>query len=423
MAGLLAARVLADAFETVTVFDRDPLPDEPNIRRGIPQARHLHVLHEAGRKTIEDLFPGFSSDLIGAGAEQLDFSSDVQMYDMGDFVAEGPDRIPMYCGSRPLFEQVTRRRVADIDEVRIRERCQVTAYLTDDVGSNVEGVAIRNENASSEELSADVVVDATGRTSHTPTWLTEHGYSTPPVDEVEIDLGYSSILLDRPAEDKRAFIVFPTPPETRGAGVLPIEGDRWLMTIAGLHGDHPPTEYDALADFAASLSLPVCKRLIDTHEVVSEDIAHYPFPSSRRHRYWELDRFPDGLVVVGDAIASFNPVYGQGMSVAALEAVHLHHTLAEGDFVDLGQRFFERIEKVVEDAWDLAVGSDFRYSETSGPKPLGTDLLNPYFARLSRKAHTDSILADAYYRVIVMERRPISLLRPRIVWRVMKPTL
>lgn len=422
MAGLLAARVLADAFKTVTLVEKDPLPDEPVVRRGTPQAHHPHVMHEAGRATLDDLLPGYSDDLSATGAVEIDYTSDFKIHSEGDFVAESPGRIPWYCASRPAFEHVTRQRVTALDGVLVRDGCQFTEYLVDERSSTVDGVRIRNENAEREELAAGLVVDATGRPSRTPTWLADNGYSSPPVDEVTIDLAYSSIQLARPADDQRAYLVMPSPPRKRGVLMFPVEDGRWLMTLQGVHGDHPPTDREGLADFAASLPVPVFERLIDEREVLSEEVAHYPFPSNRRRRYWDLDRFPDGLVVVGDAVASFNPIYGQGMSVAALEALHLHHALAENGREELALRFFDRIETVVEDAWNMAVGADFRFPETTGPKPPGTDLMNRYFSRFTRKAHTDGELAETHARVVMMERRPASLLHPRVVWRVLKPT-
>jgi 2-polyprenyl-6-methoxyphenol hydroxylase-like FAD-dependent oxidoreductase len=307
--------------------------------------------------------------------------------------------------------------------VVVRDECNFTGFLVDDEGLTVEGVQIRNENSAREEIAAELVVDATGRPSRTPTWLTENGYTSPPVDEVHIDLAYSSIQLTRPPDDQRAYVVMPSPPRKRGIGMFPIEDSRWLMTLHGVHGDHPPTNRDGLTDFAASLPVSVFEQLLEGQEMVSEEIIHYPFPSNRRCCYWDLDRFPGGLVVIGDAIASFNPIYGQGMSVAALEALHLHHALADGAENELALRFFDRIETVVDDAWSLAVGTDFRFKETTGPKPPGTDLLNRYLSRFTRKAHADGDLSETYARVVMMERRPTTLLRPRVVWRVLKPTV
>lgn len=421
MAGLLTARILADGFEAVTIIERDQLPEEPTTRRGVPQGRHIHAMLKAGRATLDDLFPGYSEELLSAGGLQIDMLSDVVHYQHGGFVADGPTRLPTYYATRPLFEQIVRRRVTDLDGADLRSGCQCTDYLVDDE-SNVEGVLIRNEDAEQIELTADLVVDATGRTSKTPSWLEDHGYPVPEVDEVQIDMAYSTVVLKRPADDRRAFFVSADPPRTRGAGVFPVEDGRWLTTFFGMHGDHPSTEPEELRTFAGSLPGLDLKQLLDSQPWVSDEIAHYPFPSNRRHRYEDLDRFPDGLVVIGDAITSFNPIYGQGMSVAALEALHLHHALRTDGREDLALRFFDRAEETVNVAWNMAAGADFAFQQTEGPKPRGTDSLNRYVARLTRKAHTDGELRELFYRVFNMEYPPSALLRPWVMWRVLRPT-
>lgn len=422
MAGLLAARVLADGFEAVTIIDRDSLPDHPTARPGVPQGRHVHVLLEAGRATLDDLFPGFGEELLSEGGLLADLLSDFIVYDKGGFLADGKTRLPTYFATRPLFEHVVRRRITDFDGVDVRPNCQFIDYVVDDA-MNVEGVLIRNEDAERVELTADLVVDATGRTSKTPSWLDDHGYPTPDIDEVGIDVAYSTAVIERPIDDRRTFFVAPDPPRARGAGVFPAEDGRWLATFFGMHGDHPPVDAEELREFAASLPGPDLKQLLETQRWFSDEIAHYPFPSNRRYRYEDLDRFPDGLVVIGDAIASFNPIYGQGMSVAALEALLLHHTLATNDADDLALRFFDRAEEIVDVAWSMAVGADFEFPQTTGPKPRGTDLLNRYMARLKRKAHADGELREALFRVFAMEYHPNSLLHPRITWRVLRPTV
>lgn len=421
MAGLMAARVLADGFRTVTVIERDPLPNESVARRGTPQAEHIHLMHEGGRQTLEDFFPGYSADLTRNGAVLIDMASDLQMYAGDGLLANGSKRIPMYLASRALFELITRRHVSDFEGVTLRDECQVTEYCLTDGGETVEGVTIRNEVGDSETIPAELVVDATGRASRTPTWLEEHGYEPPPRDEVKIDLMYGTIKLERPPDDRRMFNVLPSPPRQRGGGVVPIEDGEWGMTLYGLHGDHPPGDVDGFAEFAAEYPLPELKQLIDEHEVLSESVTRYPYPGSSRRRYWDLNAFPDGLLVVGDAIASFNPIYAQGMTISALQALQLHHTLAKGSD-DLASRFFDRVESVIGNAWDLAVRSDFQFSETTGPKPTGTDLLNRYQSRLLRKAQTDEKLAETFARVAGLEEPVSALLRPSVVWRALKPT-
>ncbi len=421
MAGLVTARVLTDWFEEVRVIDRDSFPDEPVARRGVPQGRQPHALMEAGRATLEDLFPGFSEDVVSAGGTVLDFSTDVNFYSEGDFLAHGPNRMETISASRPLFEQVARRHVSELDRVRVRPNCRFTEYLHDDAVTTVEGIAVR-DGTERTALHADLVVDATGRTSRTPNWLVSHGYTSPPLDTVRIDVTYSTTFVDRPPDDLRTYLVPPSSPRTRGGMAAPVEGDRWVVNMNGVHGDIPPTDFGEFSEFAGSLPVPELKRLLDDHPPVSERIDRYPFPSNRRYRYENLDRFPEGLLVVGDAIASYNPVYAQGMSVAALEALVLHHTVSAGGFDRLALRFFDRAASVIDTAWLLAVGNDFGFERTIGSKPRGTDVIGRYLSRLLRKAHTDDVLSAAFLRVMTMEQPPTSLFRPPLAWRVLKPT-
>ncbi|MFC6837839.1 NAD(P)/FAD-dependent oxidoreductase [Halomarina ordinaria] len=420
MAGLLTARVLADSLREVTVIERDPIPPEPITRRGVPQGRHVHLLLESGRATLDDLFPGFGEELAREGGVILDGSRDVMHYQEGDYLVDGTRQFPLYFATRPLFEHVVRRRVADLDAVTFRSRCQWTDYLVDGSATTVTGVTVDAAEGGSEELDADLVVDATGRTSRTPTWLQTHDYDPPQTDEVRVDMAYSTAYIERPANDRKMVLAAPSPELGRGGSTFPVEDGGRLVTLFGLHGDHPPTDEDGLIEFASSLPVQRFERLLDTRTWLSEDIAHYPFPTSIRRRYEGLERFPEGLLVVGDALASFNPIYGQGMSVAALEALVLHRTLADGSREDLGLRFFDRVEDIVDIAWTLSVGGDFVFPQTEGPKPLGTDLTNRYISRLLRGSHDDQVLREAFVEVLMMERPPTTLFSPHILWRVLR---
>ena len=421
VAGLMAARVLADALDSVTIVERDLLPDEPAPRKGVPHGEHPHALLEAGRSTIEDLFPGYVDELVSRGGVEVDGASDFKFFDEGGFLADGPNPLPMYAASRPLIEHVVRERVADLEDVRIRDDCQCLDYLVDERGTTVEGVSVREGGGGPEELTADLVVDATGRTSRTPTWLESQGYAPPATDEVHVDLAYSTMLIERPAEDTTGLLGPAAPPHSRGGSLAPIEDGRWQATVHGVHGDYPPTSVEEFYEFATTLPFPHVAQALDEHQPVSGEIDYYPFPSDRRHRYEDLDRFPEGLVVIGDAIASFNPIYGQGMSVAALEVLGLHHALAAGGLDGLPLRFFDRAEEAIDIAWTMAVGADFQFPETTGPKPRGTDLVARYLSRLSRKAQSDGVLREKLFRVFMMEVPPTSLFRPTVVARVLSP--
>ncbi|QCJ48150.1 NAD(P)/FAD-dependent oxidoreductase [Haloprofundus sp. MHR1] len=422
VAGLLAARVLADGFDEVVVVERDSLPDEPVARRGVPQARHVHVLLKGGESTIEDLFLGYGEELLSSGGVVFDGSRDVHFYLEGEYLADGPQRIPQYGATRSLYEQLLRRRVADLDGVELRPNCRVVDYRLDDRGTTVTGVAVEDEESGGAVLATDLVVDASGRTSRTPAWLERIGYESPPVDEVYIDLAYSTTLIERPPSERRSYVVAASPACPRGSGMVPIEGDQWLVTLYGVHGERPPTTFEEFEAYAATLPVSDVADILREHDQTADDVVHYRFPSNRRRRYEDLDRFPDGLVVVGDAIASFNPIYAQGMSVASLEAVLLHHALAAGGRDDLARRFFARASDVVDIAWTMAVGGDFQFPETTGPKPRGNDLVGRYLSRLFRRAHTDGVLRDAHFRVVMMEQPPTTLFRPAIAWRVLKPS-
>jgi len=417
MAGLCAARVLADAFDRVTVLERDPFPEEPVTRDGAPQTSHPHAMLEAGRVTLENFFPGFGEDLLSAGGLMVDAATEMDYYDRGGYLTTPPNRLPMYCATRPLFEHVVRRRVRALDGVRLRGETPATDYRLD--GDTVTGVTVRDGDGETA-LSADLVVDATGRTSRTPGWLDENGYPTPDTEAVEVGVTYSTVRVERPPDDRRVLFVPPDSPRTRGGVALPVEDGRWEVIIQGVHGDDAPTDSEEFIAFAESLPVPDLGEIAREQTWVS-DVHHYPFPNSLRRRYETLDRFPEGLVVTGDAIASFNPVYGQGMSVAALDALSLHHALAAGGLDGLGVRFFDRAAEVVDVVWKLAVGRDFEFEETAGPKPLGTDLFNRYVARLIRRAHSDPLLAEEVYRVFRLEQPPTALLRPGVVGRTLSP--
>lgn len=421
VAGLLAGRVLADAFGEVSVLERDALPGAAEPRRGVPQGNHVHVLLEAGRAALESLLPGYGEVLRSDGGVVIDAASDLRYYHRGGYLAEGPDRLPMYCATRPLFERTVRERVAALDDVTLYSGRRCTDYLTDDDASSVEGVAVADGSGATAELDADLVVDATGRTSRTPAWLERHHYAPPVVDEVRVDLAYGTAVVERPPGDRRGFLVAPSPPVTRGGAAIPAEGGRWVVTLFGLHGDHPPADRRGFEEFAYGLPPRDVGRLLDTHPWTSEGIRRYPFPSSLRRRYEDLHRFPDGLLVTGDAVASFNPIYGQGMSVAALDALHLHAALAAGGRGNLAPRFFDRAAGSVDVAWRMAVGSDAEFDGTTGPTPRGTGLLNRYLDRLVRTAHDDGVVADRFARVLRLERSPTALVTPDVLRRVLAP--
>lgn len=416
-AGLCTARVLADYFTQVVVLERDSFPESPRPRRGVPQGPHAHTLFPAGAKVLEDLLPGYGDDLLAAGGVENDSGSDWNYhYESGGVRADTPSRISNLNATRPLFEQVLRRRVAELSPVEIRASHQFVRYVTTETDSTVVGVRVRNATGEEERIAADLVVDATGRTSKTPRWLEHNGYSAPPKREMRVDVAYSTGYIERPPDDVRGIIV-----EDGGesVGLTPVEDDQWQFWLTGRGEDHPPTDPDAMERVARGFGVSTVEEILDELEWRHTDVDHYRFPSNVRYHYEDLDRFPDGLVVMGDAIASFNPVFGQGMTVATLEALVLHHVLAETDLDSLARRFFQRVEPVVDLPWFMVTAVDSDFSSSSGSVPAGADSYMEYQAQVRQTATADGEVAEALLRMAQLERPLSSLLQPDVVRRVL----
>jgi 2-polyprenyl-6-methoxyphenol hydroxylase-like FAD-dependent oxidoreductase len=268
------------------------------------------------------------------------------------------------------------------------------------------------------------MVDATGRGSRLPAWLAALGCAAPAEERVEVRLGYATRAYRRaiaPEPGALAVVGTPAPGSTRAGVMQAIEGDRWLVTLIGYLGDYPPADDTWFRAFAASLPTPEISALVAHGEPLGEPVS-YRFPASQRRRYERLTRFPEGLLAIGDALCSFNPAYGQGMTVAALEARVLGTCLADG--VDrLAPRFFARTARIIDTPWRIAVGGDLRYPEVEGARGPMVRFINWYLGRLHRAGWRDPEVAKAFQRVANLVAEPSSLLRPRIAWRVLRGNL
>jgi 2-polyprenyl-6-methoxyphenol hydroxylase-like FAD-dependent oxidoreductase len=418
MAGLVAARTLADYYTEVLVLERDTLPASAEPRKGVPQARHAHALLAGGQQALEKLFPGLRQHLVDLGAAR----------GYGRFFSGGGYHCQIRSGlqglfvSRPFLEAEVRARLLTLPNVRVVENCDVLGLVANEDRARVTGVrAMRRLTTSTEDtISADLVVDASGRGSRTPAWLETLGYAKPDVELVEVHMGYATRLYRRQPEHFHGDLyvnVAPTPENRRACGMFAQERDRWIVALAGYCGDYPPTDEHGFLTFARSLPTPDVYEVIRRATPLSDPVP-FRFSANQRRHYEKLTRFPDGLLVLGDAICSFTPIYGQGMTVAAFEALALQQCLAAGT-QKLAQRFFTQASKVVDIPWSMTVGNDRCVTKTEkAPTPI-TRFLNWYMGRLQIAARHDPAVAFAFRQVGNLLATPPSLLHPRIALRVL----
>jgi 2-polyprenyl-6-methoxyphenol hydroxylase-like FAD-dependent oxidoreductase len=420
--GLLAARTLSDYFQRVVVLERDALAAGAEPRKGVPQGRHTHGLLAGGADALERFFPGIREELVAQGAETGDLLGKALWHVAGGPHARFESGLIGLTQSRPMLEQIVRDRLAALPNVTLRDQVCVERLMADETKERIVGVQVCDRRANrSESLAADLIVDATGRGSRMPAWLESFGYPRPAEERVDVDPAYATRMYRRRPGDFQGLmgvVVTQVPPIKRFGVALAVEGDRWSLTLGGMFGDHPPTDPDGFRRFAAGLASPMIHEFLQHAEPLSE-VAPYRMPGSLRRRYERLARFPERLIVMGDALCSFNPIYGQGMTTAALQAEALGQSLS-GGLDRLAPRFFPRAAKLVDVAWGIAVTSDFQFPQTRGRKPRLAGLTNAYLRLIHQAARTDRAVALVFHRVANLLDPPGRLLRPAIIARVMR---
>lgn len=425
IAGLLAARALADHYAEVVVVERDELPAGAAHRRGVPQGRHIHALLARGQQVLDELLPGFTAEMVARGAPVGDVLDEARHCFGGHRFRRGPSGLVAVCASRPMIEELVRTRVRSFPAVRILDSCDAVGFATAPDATRVTGARmIRRADGSAEEvLGADLVVDATGRGSRTPDRLEALGYPRPRVEQVRIGLGYTTRtyrLAPGAIGSDRAVLIGPTPDHPRGGALQALEGDRHLLTLFGVLGDHPPTDPEGFDAFARSLQFPDIAEAVRDGDPLDSPVA-FRYPAGVRHRYERLSRFPDGLLVTGDALCSFNPIYGQGMSVAALEALVLQRHLQRGH-QPRPTRVLRDLARVIDVPWSVAAGGDLAFPEVEGLRSTQTRLVNRYIGRVLGAAERNAEVGRAFVRVSGLVDPPASLLHPRVLTQVLRTT-
>jgi 2-polyprenyl-6-methoxyphenol hydroxylase-like FAD-dependent oxidoreductase len=328
--------------------------------------------------------------------------------------------IDMLCMSRPLLESCVRRRLLELPHVRLRADTAV-AGLTGRPGERVTGVQL----ADGVHLPADLVVDASGRGSRSDGWLRELGFPAAPESVITVRMHYTTRLvrgrLDRLGGPGMLVAAESPPGHRRYGAAFPVEGDRWFVTLGGYHGDRAPTDPEGFQRFADELPESSIAELLRGAEPLSDPVG-YSYPTSRRRHFERLRRLPGGYVAVGDALCSFNPVYGHGMTVAALEAITLGECLDRRGTTGAApaRDFYRRSARLIAVAWDMAAATDFAYPDTTGPRPRGLAVTHWYQRRLVRATHVSAEVVDAIIRVQHLMEPATILLRPTMVAKVIR---
>jgi 2-polyprenyl-6-methoxyphenol hydroxylase-like FAD-dependent oxidoreductase len=418
MGGLTAARALSDFFERVLVLESDVLPRETVDRAGVPQGKHVHTLLGGGQRALDDLYSAFTPRLSAAGAVPLRVGLDTR------FERPGYDPFPRrelgwdnYAMSRALIESTVRRLTRTLSNVEIRDNCRVEQLLTQKDGAAVTGArwVVHDKR---ETLTAELVVDASARASLTLAVLAAAGYPRPEETTIGVDLAYSSAIFAIPSDastDWKAVYTLPhAPASSRGALLSPLEGGRWILTVGGRHPETPPGDPDGFLEFARQLRTPTIYEAIKAARRLG-DIERFRFRESRYFRYDQLATFPRGLVPIGDSICRFNPIYGQGMSVAAQQAHALARLLAErasepDPLADLATTFFAEAAAVIITPWAGAATGDFVYPDTRGTRPENFEQTLKFGAALGELA-----AQDAAVHILTAEVQ--QLLKPRSVYQ------
>ncbi|MGW3143619.1 NAD(P)/FAD-dependent oxidoreductase [Streptomyces sp. NPDC001177] len=419
--GMLAARALAGFADRVVVVDRDVLPEGPEPRRGLPQARHAHMLWSGGVRAVEDLLPGITEVLRSAGAHRLPVTTDVVALSSQGWFRRWPESHHVILAGRDLLDATIRAKVLADERIELLSGAEVLGLTGTDL--EVTGVRIRTADEEERTLAAALVVDATGRGSGTPRWLAALGLPAPERREVDSGLVYASRLFLAPDQARDGFPIVNVQADPR-AGVpgrsgwlVPIEDGRWIATLSGTRGGEPSAENDHFLRFARALPHPVIGDLLGNAEPLS-DVSVTRATLNRRHFYERMPVWPENFAVVGDALAAFNPIYGQGLAAAAQSVRIMRDVIRRQGWAvpGLSRRIQKAVARPVRAAWDLAIGQDVFYPGATENGPTLRDrLVAAYVDRLMRTATGNGRVARRVTDVTSLERGAEVLLAPDVL--------
>ncbi|WP_225636733.1 NAD(P)/FAD-dependent oxidoreductase [Streptomyces solaniscabiei] len=419
IAGMLAAAAVSDSVDIIDVIDAHEVPSGPEPRAGVPQAAHFHTLLSGGAEAFEGLLPGSTGDLIAAGANRVPVTTDMVMYSPEGWYRRWANSTHFQItASRNLTDSVIRERVLANPKVRVHQQTKAVALLGDK--SRISGLRLRSAQGREYEQPAHLIVDASGRASRTPNWLRDLGITSLKEERIDTGLSYASRIYQAPVTT-RGWPIINLQADFRGnqpraGGIIPIERDRWHVSLIGPPGAEPGRDASSFEEFARNLRHPIVADLLSRATPLTE-VTFTRTTANRRYFYERLRPWPEGLIVVGDAVAAFNPIYGQGMTVAARSALAIRQALSTRGLVDgIARKAQQAIASPVGLAWTLSAGSDIHHPASKGKAPNPVDrLLQQYVSRLSRTATGSFNVATALTNVLMLQASPQSLVKPSML--------
>lgn len=425
IAGKLAARVLSEFFNEVIIIEKDKNDAHILNRKGVPQSTHGHVLLKSGEEILEEFFPGIIQELSQKGAKKSDFAKDLLWSHHGSQKVRFASRVFISQQSRPLLEKQIQMRLEKISNIHFRFGCKVKNILMGENKNELKWVVFEDEEGLITELSTDLIIDASGAAALHNQWLRDLGFEIPPKTEVKADLFYASMVykgFSPGSMDWHSLLAYPNPSvNNRGGTISPIEGNRMLVTLLGYGTKNIPNDVDSFMRYAKTLEHPDFFEVIKNKIPYSEDIEVYRFPALRRYHFEKLKDLPSGLLVIGDAACRIDPVFAQGMSLAAMEAKALKELLMkEKTKKQLTKSYHKKIGKILEIPWLIALTEDFRFKTTSGSKPIGLPILQWFVKKVvSASSHNEEVYTP-FIQVLHLKKHPVSLAHPDILAKVFK---
>jgi 2-polyprenyl-6-methoxyphenol hydroxylase-like FAD-dependent oxidoreductase len=423
VAGLAVAKALSGHFGQLVILERDSLPIDASPRSGSPESFHAHILLDGGLRGLGELFPDFERDLAKSGAVKVDLPGEIR--EEVEYIGAFPQRdlgMYVYCMSRPLLESVIRKRVLALTNVSLRQKCRVQTILMSPDSQRVTGVIFEDQDGNSTTLTADLIVDASARGILTRDLLRLLGRPDPDEATIGIKLNYATAIFaipPNPPANWEVVYIRSSPPNVTKAGLIsPIEGDRWIMTLGSYHDEPPPADLDGFLAFAKQLSSPTIYEAAREAKLLTPIHRFGLAESSWRH--YEQVELPQALIPIGDAICRFNPIYGQGMTVATKEASALAKLLgsaAEQDksVADIGREFLAAVTPIIGEVWAMSAVPDFAFPQTEGDRPADLDASLRFGRALEQVAVADPTVHKLMLEVRQLIRASADLREPDVM--------